>query len=125
MKRIATEKAPAAVGPYSQAIQCGDFLFCSGQIGLEPATGEFVGPGLEEQTRRALANLAAVLAEAGLSPSHVVKTTVFLQDMGQFAAMNAIYAEFFGEHRPARSAVEASGLPKGAVFEIEAIAHAG
>ena len=121
-KIIATTHAPAAIGPYSQAIDCGSFLVTSGQIALDPAAGEMVKGGVAEQTRQALLNLKAILAEAGLTMDNVVKTTVFLQNMGDFAAMNAVYAEFFTEgNYPARSAVQVGALPKGALVEIEAI----
>ena len=121
-KIIATTNAPAAIGPYSQAIDCGTFLVTSGQIALDPATGEMVKGGVAEQARQALLNLKAILTEAGLTMDNVVKTTVFLQDMGDFAAMNAVYAEFFTEgNYPARSAVQVGALPKGALVEIEAI----
>ena len=121
-KIIATKNAPAAIGPYSQAIDCGTFLVTSGQIALDPASGEMVPGGVAEQARQALLNLKAILAEAGLTMDNVVKTTVFLQNMGDFAAMNAVYAEFFSEgNYPARSAVEVGALPKGALVEIEAI----
>ena len=121
-KIIATTNAPAAIGPYSQAIDCGTFLVTSGQIALDPVTGEMVKGGVAEQARQALLNLKAILTEAGLTMDNVVKTTVFLQNMGDFAAMNAVYAEFFTEgNYPARSAVEVGALPKGALVEIEAI----
>lgn len=122
---IVTSKAPAAIGPYSQAVVASPFVFCSGQIGLDPVTGELVAETVPEQTRRALQNLAAVLEEAGSAPSQVVKTTVFLLTMKDFGAMNAVYEEFFGEHRPARAAVAVKELPKGAAVEVEAIAIAG
>lgn len=121
-KIIATNNAPAAIGPYSQAIDCGTFLVTSGQIPIDPATGEMVKGGVAEQARQALLNLKAILTEAGLTMDNVVKTTVFLQNMGDFAAMNAVYAEFFSEGSyPARSAVEVGALPKGALVEIEAL----
>ncbi len=121
-KIIATEKAPAAIGPYSQAIDCGTFLITSGQVPIDPATGEIVPGGVAEQTRQSLTNVKAILAQAGLTMDNVVKTTVFLQSMGDFAAMNAVYAEFFTEGQyPARSAVEVAALPKGALVEIETI----
>ena len=121
-KIIATTNAPGAVGPYSQAVDCGAFLITSGQVPFDPATGEFVPGGIAEQTRQSLTNVKAILEAAGLTMDHVVKTTVFLQDMGDFAAMNAVYAEFFTEgNYPARSAVEVAKLPKGALVEIEAI----
>ena len=121
-KIIATEKAPAAIGPYSQAIDCGTFLVTSGQVPIDPATGELVPGGVTEQARQSLTNVKAILAQAGLTMDNVVKTTVFLQSMGDFAAMNAVYAEFFTEGQyPARSAVEVAALPKGALVEIETI----
>ncbi len=119
---IATEGAPAAVGPYSQAVRAGGFLFTAGQLGLVPGSKEFAGPDIESQTRRALQNLQAVLEAGGSGLEYVVKTTVFLADMGEFAKMNAVYAEFFGENPPARSAVQAAALPLGGRVEIEAIA---
>ena len=121
-KIIATTNAPSAIGPYSQAVDCGAFLITSGQVPFDPATGEFVPGGIAEQTRQSLTNVKAILEAAGLTMDHVVKTTVFLQDMGDFAAMNAVYAEFVTEgNYPARSAVEVAKLPKGALVEIEAI----
>ena len=121
-KIIATTNAPSAIGPYSQAVDCGAFLITSGQVPFDPATGEFVPGGIAEQTRQSLTNVKAILEAAGLTMDHVVKTTVFLQHMGDFAAMNAVYAEFFTEgNYPARSAVEVAKLPKGALVEIEAI----
>ena len=123
-KIISTAKAPAAIGPYSQAIDCGAFLVTSGQVPFDPATGEFVPGGITEQTRQVLTNIKAILTEAGLTMDNVVKTTVFLQNMGDFAAMNAVYAEFFSEPYPARSAVAVKTLPKGALVEIEVIAEA-
>ena len=121
-KIIATTNAPSAIGPYSQAVDYGAFLITSGQVPFDPATGEFVPGGIAEQTRQSLTNVKAILEAAGLTMDHVVKTTVFLQDMGDFAAMNAVYAEFFTEgNYPARSAVEVAKLPKGALVEIEAI----
>ena len=121
-KIISTTNAPAAIGPYSQAIDCGAFLVTSGQVPFDPATGVIVEGGITEQTRQALTNVKAVLEAAGLTMDNVVKTTVFLQNMGDFAAMNAVYAEFFTEGQyPARSAVEVAALPKGALVEIETI----
>ena len=121
-KIIATTNAPAAIGPYSQAIDCGTFLVTSGQVPIDPKTGAFVPGGIAEQTRQSLTNVKAILEEAGLTMDNVVKTTVFLQDMNDFAAMNAVYAEFFTEGQyPARSAVEVAKLPKGALVEIETI----
>ena len=117
---ISTTNAPAAIGPYSQAIDCGAFLITSGQVPFDPATGVIVEGGIEEQTRQSLNNVKAILEAAGLTMDNVVKTTVFLQNMGDFAAMNAVYAEFFTEGQyPARSAVEVAALPKGALVEIE------
>ncbi|GAB4531916.1 MAG: RidA family protein [Anaerolineae bacterium] len=119
---IATDKAPAAVGPYSQAVRVGDFVFTAGQIPLDPATGQMVEGGIEAQTRQVLANLSAILEAAGASLSNVVKTTVFLADMGEFKAMNGVYAGFFPDEPPARSTVQVGALPLGARIEIEAIA---
>jgi 2-iminobutanoate/2-iminopropanoate deaminase len=122
---VSTKEAPAAIGPYSQAIRVGDTLFCSGQVGLDPATGQLVAGGVKEQTTRALENIKAVLAEAGLDMVHVVKTTVFLKSMGDFAAMNEIYANYLapnGVAAPARSTVAVAALPKDALVEIEVIA---
>jgi 2-iminobutanoate/2-iminopropanoate deaminase len=119
---IETASAPKAIGPYSQAIRLGDYLFCAGQIPLDPATGELIQGDVKAQTERAIQNLQAVLAAAGLSLDRVVKTTVFLVDMADFAAMNEIYSRAFGSSRPARSTVAVAGLPRGARVEIEAIA---
>lgn len=119
---IATKNAPQAIGPYSQAILAGGFVFASGQIPIDPLTGEFVPGGVAEQTEQVLKNLSSVLEAAGTSLSNVVKTTVFLADMNDFAAMNSVYGRFFGDDPPARATVEASGLPRGALVEIEAIA---
>jgi len=121
---IVTEKAPAAVGPYSQGIRVGDFVFTAGQLGLDPATGKLVEGGIEGQTRQALNNIAAVLEAAGSSLNRVVKTTVFLRDMGDFKAMNQVYSQFFAHKPPARSTVEVADLALGALVEIEAIAVA-
>ena len=119
---IATANAPAAIGPYSQAIDCGSFIVTSGQIPIDPATGNLVEGGITAQTRQSLTNVKAVVEAAGLTMDHVAKTTVFLQNMADFAAMNAVYAEFFPEgNYPARSAVEVGALPKGALVEIETI----
>ena len=123
MKVISTKEAPAAIGPYSQAIQVGNLVYTSGQIPIDPATGAFVEGGIKEQTRQSLTNVKAILEEVGLSMSNVVKTTVFLADMADFADMNAVYAEFFSEPYPARSAVAVKTLPKGALVEIEVIAE--
>ena len=121
-KVIRTAKAPSAIGPYSQAIQVGGFVYTSGQIPIDPATGVFVEGGIKEQTRQSLLNVKAVLEEAGLTMADVVKTTVFMADMNDFADMNAVYAEFFTEPYPARSAVAVKTLPKGALVEIEVVA---
>ncbi len=123
MKVISTKKTPAAIGPYSQAIQVGNLVYTSGQIPIDPSTGAFVEGGIEEQTRQSLTNVKAILEEAGLSMSNVVKTTVFMADMGNFAEMNAVYAEFFTEPYPARSAVAVKTLPKDALVEIEVVAE--
>ena len=122
MKEISTKKAPAAIGPYSQAIRLGNLIYTSGQIPIDPATGVLVEGGIKEQTRQSLTNVKAILEEAGISMSQVVKTTVFLADMNDFADMNAVYAEFFTEPYPARSAVAVKSLPKGASVEIEVVA---
>ena len=122
MNVICTKNAPAAVGPYSQAIDCGDFVFLSGQIPLVPESGLVAKGGLEAQAHQMFANIQAVLAEAGMSLSNVVKTTVFMTDLSQFAAFNAIYAEYFKAPYPARSCVEVSALPKGVLVECELIA---
>ena len=119
---INTSAAPAAIGPYSQAIQVSNLVYTSGQLPIDPATGAFVEGGIKEQTRQSLSNVQAVLREAGLSMSNVVKTTVFMADMADFAAMNEVYAEFFAEPYPARSAVAVKTLPKGALVEIEVVA---
>lgn len=121
-KVISTSKAPAAIGPYSQAIQVGNLVFASGQIPIDPATGSFVAGGVKEQARQSLTNVKAILDEAGLTLDNVVKTTMFLADMNDFADVNAVYAEFFAEPYPARSAVAVKTLPKGALVEIEVIA---
>lgn len=122
MKVLQTEKAPAAIGPYSQAIEVNGFVFASGQIPIDPATDEFVEGGIEEQTRQALTNASQIMAEAGIDLSHVIKTTVYLADMSDFAAMNKVYATFFKPPFPARSAVAVKALPKGALVEVECIA---
>ena len=122
MKVISTKKAPAAIGPYSQAIQVGSLIYTSGQIPIDPATGNFVEGGIKEQTRQSLTNIQAILEEAGLTMANVVKTTVFMADMNDFADMNSVYAEFFTEPYPARSAVAVKTLPKGALVEIEVVA---
>ena len=121
MKALHTKSAPAAIGPYSQAIEVNGFVFASGQIPIDPATGEFVEGGIKEQTRQALTNAAHIMAEAGIDLSHVVKTTVFLADMADFAAFNEVYAKYF-TGKPARSCVAVKGIPKGVLCEIEVIA---
>ena len=124
-KAVSTKNAPAAIGPYSQAVRVGDLLYTSGQVGLDPATGVLVQGGIEAQTTRVIENLKAVLETAGIDIVNVVKTTVFLKDMDDFAAMNAIYGKYFapeGVVAPARSTVEVARLPKDALVEIEAIA---
>jgi 2-iminobutanoate/2-iminopropanoate deaminase len=123
MKFLATEGAPKAIGPYSQGVVEGGFVFCSGQIPLDPATGELVAGGIEASTERVLDNMEAVLKSAGLAFSDVVKTTVFLVKSEDFPAMNAVYALRFGDHRPARSTVIVAALPKGATVEIDMIAR--
>ena len=125
MQILSASGAPAAVGPYSHAVRAGGFLFCSGQVALDPEAGVLVGESVEDQTRQVFANVRAVLKEAGLGLSDVVKTTVFLQSMDDFGAMNGVYAEAFGEHRPARSTVAVAGLPVGARVEIEVVALIG
>lgn len=122
-KVISTPKAPAAIGPYSQAIQVGNLIYTSGQIPIDPATGQFVEGGIKEQTRQSLSNIQAILQEVGLTMASVVKTTVFMADMADFADMNSIYAEFFTEPYPARSAVAVKTLPKNALVEIEVVAE--
>ena len=122
---IASNKAPAAIGPYSQAMAGGPYLFCSGQIALDPDTGEFIGGGIEEQGRRALANLGAVLEAAGLGFDDLLKTTVYLADIADFAAFNEVYADFVHQPWPARAVVGAAALPKGALVEVEAVALLG
>ena len=123
MKTISTDKAPVAIGPYSQAIVFGNLVITSGQLPIDPATGQFPEGGIQEQTRQSLTNVKNILVEAGLDMSHVVKTTVFLADMGDFADMNAVYSEFFTQPYPARSAVAVKTLPKNALVEIEVIAE--
>jgi 2-iminobutanoate/2-iminopropanoate deaminase len=123
---VSTEAAPAAIGPYSQAVRVGETLYASGQVGLDPVTGQIVEGGVEAQTVRVFENISAVLAEAGLGFEHVVKTTVFLKNMGDFAAMNAIYAKYLapeGVVPPARSTVAVAALPKDALVEVEIVAR--
>ena len=122
MKTISTTAAPAAIGPYSQAVEANGFVFASGQLPIDPLTGQFPEGGVKEQTRQSLLNAQAILREAGLDLQNVVKTTVFLASMDDFAAMNEVYSSFFSEPFPARSAVAVKTLPKGALVEIECIA---
>ena len=122
MKVINTSKAPKAIGPYSQAIEANGLVITSGQLPIDPATGEFAPGGIKEQTRQSLTNAKAILEEAGISMANVMKTTVFLSDMNNFAAMNEVYAEFFSEPFPARSAIAVKTLPKNALVEVECIA---
>lgn len=121
-KAISTEKAPAAIGPYSQAIEANGFVYASGQLPIDPATGAFPEGGIKEQTRQSLFNAQAILQQAGLDLKNVVKTTVLLADIADFGAMNEVYAEFFSQPYPARSAFAVKALPKGALVEIECIA---
>lgn len=124
-QRIATEHAPAAIGPYSQAVRVDDWIYVSGQIPLDPATGQLVEGAIEEQTRRVFANLSAILEAAGSSLAGVVRTTVFLARIDDFAAMNEVYGQFFQEPYPARSTIQAGALPRGALVEIDVIARVG
>lgn len=119
---IATDRAPAAIGPYSQGVRAGNLVFASGQIPIDPATGQFVAGGIAEQTEQVLRNLSAVFEAAGLSLNHIIKTTVYLADMDDFTAMNEVYGTFFAEQPPARATVQAARLPRDARVEIEAIA---
>lgn len=121
-KVIATEQAPKAIGPYSQAVEANGTVYVSGQLPVDPATGEFAGATIEEQSRQSLTNIRSILAEAGLGMENIVKTTVFLQDIADFAKMNAVYAEFFEKDYPARAAFQVAALPKAALVEIEAVA---
>jgi len=121
-RAVRTDRAPRAIGPYSQAIVAGELVFCAGQIGADPATGDLVAGGIREQAEQVLKNLAAVLEAAGSDTDHVVKTTVFLADINDFAAMNEVYARHFKTDPPARSTIQAARLPRGALIEIEAIA---
>jgi 2-iminobutanoate/2-iminopropanoate deaminase len=121
---IATDKAPAAIGPYSQGVRIGDLIYTAGQAGLVPGTKEFAGPDIESQTRQTLENIKAILKAGGSCMKHVLKTTVFMMDLGEFARMNAVYGEFFPEHPPARSTVQVAAIPLGARVEIEAVAEA-
>ncbi|MFR8255214.1 MAG: RidA family protein [Ruthenibacterium sp.] len=124
-KKIQTPNAPAAIGPYSQAVQEGGTIYVSGQLPINPATGEFAGADIRAQARQSLENIKAILAAAGTDMAHVVKTTVLLQDMADFAAMNEVYAEYFSEPYPARAAFQVAKLPKDALVEIEAVAVTG
>lgn len=121
-KKIETAAAPAAIGPYSQAIEAGGFVFVSGQLPIDPATGAFAGPDVTAQTNQSLTNIRAILGEAGLTMDNVVKANVYLKDMGDFGAMNEVYARFFSGDCPARAAVQVGALPKDALVEIEVIA---
>lgn len=125
MKQISTQNAPAAIGPYSQAIEVNGFVYASGQLPIDPATGAFPEGGVKEQTRQSILNVKAILEEAGLALSNVVKTTVYLADMGDFAAMNDVYSQFFAQPFPARSAIAVKALPKGALVEVEVVAARG
>lgn len=125
MKQISTQNAPSAIGPYSQAIEVNGFVYASGQLPIDPATGAFPDGGVKEQTRQSLLNVKAILEEAGLALSNVVKTTVYLADMGDFAAMNEVYSQFFAQPFPARSAIAVKALPKGALVEVEVVAARG
>ena len=122
-KQVQTSKAPSAIGPYSQAIRIGDFLYTSGQIALNPESMEMMSGEIEEETEWVLKNLEAILQADGMSLAHVVKTTVYLTDLGEFARMNQIYEKFFAKTKPARACVQVAALPKGAKVEIDAIAH--
>lgn len=122
MQRIQTDEAPKAVGPYAQAMDCGDTVYCSGQLGLNPHTMELVQGGVKAQALQALANMDAVLRAAGLTREQVAKTTIFLTDMADFPVVNTVYAEFMGEHRPARSTIQVAGLPLGGLVEVECVA---
>ncbi len=125
MKQISTQNAPAAIGPYSQAIEVNGFVYASGQLPIDPATGAFPEGGVKEQTRQSILNVKTILEEAGLALSNVVKTTVYLADMGDFAAMNEVYSQFFAQPFPARSAIAVKALPKGALVEVEVVAARG
>jgi 2-iminobutanoate/2-iminopropanoate deaminase len=124
-KVLATEKAPAAIGPYSQGVRGGDYVFISGQLPIDPATGEFAGEDIVSQTKQSLTNIKAILESEGLSMANVVKTTVLLKNISEFGAMNEVYASFFAGECPARAAFEVAALPKNALVEIEAIAYCG
>jgi 2-iminobutanoate/2-iminopropanoate deaminase len=122
MQMIETEKAPKAIGPYSQAVKYENLLFVSGQIAIDPETQEFAGGSVEEQTKRVMENIRAILEEAGLTFNHVLKTTIYLKNINDFQKVNEVYGRYFKEHKPARATVEVSNLPKGALVEIEVIA---
>lgn len=122
---IETDKAPRAIGPYSQAVKAGDFIFVSGQIPLDPASGKIVDGGIAEQTRQALENIKAILSAAGLEMANVIKTTLLLADINSFSVVNEIYGEYFLQNPPARAAYQVAALPRGALIEIEAMAHGG
>ncbi len=122
IKVVSTEKAPQAIGPYSQGIIAGDMVYTSGQLGIDPSNGEIVSSSIQEEARQSLKNVEAVLKEAGAVLSDVIKTTVFVKDLNQFVEINEVYSEFFSEHKPARSCVEVARLPKDGNIEIEAIA---
>ncbi len=124
-KVLATEKAPAAIGPYSQGVRGGDYAFISGQLPIDPATGEFAGEDIVSQTKQSLTNIKSILESEGLSMANVVKTTVLLKNISEFGAMNEVYASFFEGECPARAAYEVAALPKNALVEIEAIAYCG
>ena len=124
IKAIATEKAPAAIGPYSQAVKAGDFIYVSGQLPIDPATGAFASDEIKGQTKQSLTNIKAILEKEGLDMSAVVKTTVFMKDLAGFGDMNGVYAEFFNEPYPARAAFQVAALPKDALVEIEVVACA-
>lgn len=122
LQALSTDKAPTAIGPYSQAVRFGNMLFCSGQIPLDPASGEIVAGGISDQTERVMNNIAAVLTAAGVGFDDVIKTTIYLVDMADFAAVNEVYGKCFSSHKPARSTVAVKALPRGALVEIEIIA---
>lgn len=124
-KALATEKAPAAIGPYSQGVRCGDYVYVSGQLPIDPATGAFAGDDIAVQTRQSLTNIQSILASDGLTMDNVVKTTVLLKNISDFAAMNEVYATFFEGTCPARAAFEVAALPKDSLIEIEAVAYCG
>ncbi len=122
LQSLATDKAPAAIGPYSQAVKFGDLLFCSGQIPLDPVSGEMSSGGINEQAERVMQNISAVLSAAGAGFDDVIKSTIYLVDMGDFAAVNEVYGRYFSSHKPARSTVAVKSLPRGALVEIEVLA---